>query len=270
VGEDISTVPKKDFPKTALVIGNSNYGESNDLDNPRNDAGAVADKLEELGFKVSLLLDQNSQDMQMAIEEFGQRLNESQGTDIGLFYYSGHSTYQGDTNYLVPINDSKIDGNNLDDKAVSDKAILAQMDHYNRNGTNIFILDTCHDGSHSGLKTKSLTKTGLDPRFFSSSNMAIIFANTSGEIQPCRRDGDYSLYTEKLLEVLDEASDKSLKEMFGEAHKLVLMASEGKQRPFYLFGSMNNDICFGTCTPDKHNLRKPAQVKNDVCLGACM
>ena len=44
--------------RVALVIGNSNY-KSAPLRNPANDAKAVADKLQGLGFKVTLKLDQD-------------------------------------------------------------------------------------------------------------------------------------------------------------------------------------------------------------------
>ena len=43
--------------RVALVIGNSAYVSVPELDNPSNDAKAVAQQLRDLGFEVTLLLD---------------------------------------------------------------------------------------------------------------------------------------------------------------------------------------------------------------------
>ena len=61
--------------RVALVIGNSNY-KSAPLRNPVNDAKAIADKLQGLGFKVTLKLDQDQKSMAEAIRVFGNQLKD--------------------------------------------------------------------------------------------------------------------------------------------------------------------------------------------------
>jgi hypothetical protein len=250
------TCPPKS--RMALVIGNSVYEESGKLNNPRNDAIEVDKQLKTLDFDVKLLLDQNRQEMQMAIEEFGQRLSRSQGEDIAFFYYSGHGYgAKDDANYLIPVNDKNLDGYNLggrdksktdDDNAVSDKVILAQMDHHNKKGINIVVLDACRNNdSNKKLNSKGFYRAGLETNFGDyKSGVVVGLATAPGKIVPSsyRR---YSLYTEKLITALKDSSSKPLKNMFRKVEDGVKSASKGKQTPETIFGSVGNNICLGIC-----------------------
>jgi hypothetical protein len=245
--------------RIALVIGNSNYEKSNYLDNPHNDASAVAEKLRKLGFDVELLLDQKSKEMQMAVEEFGQRLGSSQDEDFGFFYYSGHGYgAENEANYLIPIDDKNLDGYNLggtdqketnDDNAISDKLVLVKMDHYNKKGINIAVLDACRDNPPLG--NKGFFRTGLETHYGNYiSNVVVGFATRAGKVIP-NRNHRYSLYTEKLLEALEKSSHKPLINMFQEVEEAVQMTSHGRQTPEHIFFAEGGDkvsySCLGAC-----------------------
>lgn len=85
--------------RSALVIGNSAYS-SGPLKNPVNDASDMAAMLKKLGFTVTLKQNAKQQEMDEAIETFGNSLKRGR---VGLFYYAGHGVQVNVTNYLLPI-----------------------------------------------------------------------------------------------------------------------------------------------------------------------
>lgn len=72
--------------RTALVIGNADYGSS-PLENPVNDARDMAETLRELGFSAMIRTNADQQEMWNAIRDFGNELVKG---GVGLFYYAGH------------------------------------------------------------------------------------------------------------------------------------------------------------------------------------
>jgi len=86
--------------RLALIIGNSSYSSIPALKNPGNDATAVGNKLDELGFEVTLLTDTKSENFWRELEDFVKR---AEGADTTLFYYSGHAFQLEGANYLVPV-----------------------------------------------------------------------------------------------------------------------------------------------------------------------
>ena len=85
--------------RVALVIGNGAYRDA-PLNNPSNDARAMAQALKEAGFEVSLLVDTDIQGMLTGIRRFGDQLRKG---GVGVFYYAGHGMQIKGRNYLIPV-----------------------------------------------------------------------------------------------------------------------------------------------------------------------
>ncbi|MEL6999785.1 MAG: caspase family protein, partial [Pseudomonadota bacterium] len=68
--------------RAALVVGNGAYTQAGPLKNPANDARAVADALEKLGFHVVTGIDQTMDQMRRSLYEFAQ---VADGADLALF-----------------------------------------------------------------------------------------------------------------------------------------------------------------------------------------
>ncbi|HNL95911.1 MAG TPA: caspase family protein, partial [Accumulibacter sp.] len=96
--DEVSTLHA--LPRLALVIGNTRYGQA-PLNNPANDARAIANELQRIGFKLSLRLDASRQQMSEAIDAFCTELARSRG--VGIFYYAGHGAQLAWRNYLIPV-----------------------------------------------------------------------------------------------------------------------------------------------------------------------
>jgi uncharacterized caspase-like protein len=84
----------------ALVIGESGYTGLHPLANPKSDARAMDDLLDELGFSVERVLDGDGNKLRESIADF---VAAAKDADVALVYYSGHGIEVGGANYLVPV-----------------------------------------------------------------------------------------------------------------------------------------------------------------------
>ena len=90
----------------ALVVGNQDYLNVEDLDTPRNDALEIARVLEQkYGFKVEVLLDVTNIQVMEKINDLAETLGEE---DNLLIYYAGHGariqTGEHENGYWLPVN----------------------------------------------------------------------------------------------------------------------------------------------------------------------
>ena len=73
--------------RSALVIGNGAYRSINPLSNPKEDATAVAQLLQSLGFTVTLAIDTSSSEYELCERMF---LEQYDYVDLAVIYYAGH------------------------------------------------------------------------------------------------------------------------------------------------------------------------------------
>jgi len=90
-----------EIKKVALVVGNSNYGFIESLDNPINDALAMRNSLASIGFDVHVRLDGTREEIVRDLDRFGDRISSK--NTIGLFFYAGHGVQIKGQNFLVPV-----------------------------------------------------------------------------------------------------------------------------------------------------------------------
>lgn len=188
----ISTVYAATESRTALVIGNGAY-TSSPLKNPVNDAADMAAMLKKLGFTVTLKQNAKQQDMDEAIEAFGNSLKRG---GMGLFYYAGHGVQVNGTNYLWPIGARISKEADVKYQGVDANKILDEMASAN-NGLNIVMLDACRDNPYA--RSFRNATSGLAIVSSAPSGTFISYSTSPGNVA---RDGDgrNSPYTKALLE----------------------------------------------------------------------
>lgn len=86
--------------RRALVIGNDNYKNVSRLENAVEDAKAMSEALEGLGYKVDLHANLTERAFKRALRTFRADLK---GGEEVLFFYAGHGVQLGNSNYLLPI-----------------------------------------------------------------------------------------------------------------------------------------------------------------------
>ncbi len=238
-------------PRIALVLGNSKYLKA-PLANPANDAKAVAEKLTTAGFRVTMKLDANRQEMQDAIRDFAQKLKESKG--VGLFYYAGHALQLNWHNFLVPVDARIKQQADIAAQTVDVSLLLEGLDRA-RNPVNVVILDACRNnpfGADFRTDDKGLSQLDAPP------GTLLAFATAPGNTAE-DGEGSNGLYTSHLLKEMTVPGAKA-EDVFKRVRLAVRRASEGAQIPWEST-SLEDDFFFGprpagTTTSDAEILRR--------------
>lgn len=157
-----SIMPLYTLPRQALVIGNARYANS-PLDNPVNDAKALAAELKNAGFDVALQLDAGREALLKAIDDYVARLAARKA--VGLFYFAGHGAQLAWRNYLIPVDAVIKSQDEVAQRSVELNALLQGLTKA-ANPMNVVILDACRDnpfGSALPLEQKGLSQFDAPP-----------------------------------------------------------------------------------------------------------
>ncbi|MGR5280360.1 caspase family protein [Photobacterium damselae] len=221
--------------RKALVIGNANY-KVKPLDNPSNDASAIADILSDKGFSVCKKNDLKIEEFFSAIHDF---CDKSKNADVVLLYFAGHGVEHEGENYLIPCdfdheNSLSYDAPKLDD-------IYNLLSKANSSSKKIFILDACrNDGdedllnllTRSGGIGQGSIRVGQAKPSTMGDNTFIAFATAPGmKASDKGRGGENGLYTECLIEAISMYG-MSIEELFRLVREKVIERNGFSQIPW--------------------------------------
>ncbi|HEX2552669.1 MAG TPA: caspase domain-containing protein [Microvirga sp.] len=213
--------------RVALVIGNGGYSNAVPLPNPRNDAGDVSAALRDLGFDVVEGRDLDRRGMADAVRRFSRKLP---GSEVALFFYSGHGVQIGDSNYLLPT-DAKIEtSSDIKFDTISVGAILEEMEAGSR--ANLVFLDACRDNPFTAALspgTRGISTRGLAPQE-SGIGSLIAFATQPKNVA-LDGDGRNSPFTQALLKHL-KTPGLEVRALLSRVRSEVIAATDGKQVPW--------------------------------------
>jgi hypothetical protein len=210
------------IPKTALIIGNSNYSFS-PLKNPANDATEMAKSLRELGFDVYDHVDLDRVGMRMAIREFGVKLKKG---GVGLFFFAGHGIQIKGKNYLIPINSDISSEDEVVDESIDANMVLRKMESAG-NDFNIVIMDACRNNPFA--RSFRSSEQGL-ARMEGPVGSIIAYATSPGSTA-ADGTGTNGLYTSYFLKAMKEPG-LSIEEVFKKVRNNVRADTKGKQIPW--------------------------------------
>lgn len=128
----------------ALVIGQSDYEHLPRLENPGNDAKRVDGLLTSLGFMTDIVDNRSAKRLERDIDDF---LEDAEGADVALIYYSGHGVEAGGENYLIPVDVQAAQDAVDEDKLVSVSRLLDRLRDKTR--VAIVLLDACRSNPFS-------------------------------------------------------------------------------------------------------------------------
>ncbi|MEQ9443545.1 MAG: caspase family protein [Cyclobacteriaceae bacterium] len=211
--------------RLALVIGNSAYEQGGQLRNPMNDAAAMQEMLEGLGFTVMKYENCRQNDIKRAIDEFGEKLKDF---DIGLFFYAGHGLQVEGANYLVPVDAKLSSAYDVEYDCVRADRVLAKMEAANSR-TNIVLLDACRDNPFERSWSRSTRGNGL--AFMNAPRGSLVAYATAPGQTASDGGGEHGVYTEALLKHLP-TPDITIEQVFKRVRTTVSQKSEGKQIPW--------------------------------------
>lgn len=86
--------------RVALVVGNSAYQSGGEVPEAAEDASAMAEALEGIGFEVTLRTDLDGKAFRAAVSDLAA---SARGAEAVMLYFSGRAFQLGGRNYLVPV-----------------------------------------------------------------------------------------------------------------------------------------------------------------------
>ncbi|WP_448956721.1 caspase family protein [Labrys neptuniae] len=217
--------------RVAFVVGNSHYAVVPQLNNPDNDAQAVAAALKREGFEVVTALDLDRNDFDKALQRFIRSLP---GAELSVLYYSGHGIQVGGDNRIIPIDAKLKDPADLEVETINVKTIFAYMQQNSK--TQLIYLDSCRNNpfqSRSFLvgPEKQMASAGVGLAPVTSPPGSLVAYSTQPGAVAEDGTGDKSPFTASMLKYsftlgvdTQRALDKVTEDVFAATNK--------RQRPW--------------------------------------
>jgi tetratricopeptide (TPR) repeat protein len=214
--------------RTALVIGNSQYGAVDKLANPERDAKLVAETLGHLGFeKVQLLTNGSREAMASALKSFAETAATA---DWAVIYYAGHGIEFDGSNYLVPVDVKYELDEDIPKESIALDLILNAVGGASK--LRLVILDACRENPFvTDMKKSDNAAIGRGlARIEPESGTLVAFATKHGHIATdgAGQDSPFAL---ALVERM-ETPGLEVNQLFRLVHDQVYAATGKQQEPF--------------------------------------
>ncbi len=231
--------------RVALVIGMGAYEHVVQLKNTINDANAVAAKLQEVGFKVTLATDKTQVELLDIMQAFSF---QAETADLALVYYAGHGVEVQGINYLIPIDANVKSNKDVVRVAISLDDVLKTVESARK--MRVVILDSCRNNPFGDLVdtnagkpeqastdggTRSTGVQGLAP-VNPDLGTLVAFAAKGGQVALDGADG-HSPYATALMQAFTQPN-LEISLMFRKVRDDVLAQTKNLQEP-YTYGSLS-------------------------------
>jgi len=181
--------------RVALIIGNEKYdGHFSKLYTPENDAVAMNNILQKLGFETIIGKNVKRDSMSYYVEKFAKLAN---GAEVSLFYYSGHAGIGKNDEFFLAPSGSYRSAETLTEDCYSLLSIENRMKKIS-SPTKIYIFDACRNSIDGSKDMVRVTPTSLAKN--SSNTRGTIYCFATGVNKTAQTGvGKYSIFTESLL-----------------------------------------------------------------------
>ncbi len=224
--------------RVALVIGNSAYASVSALENPKNDAAALAETLRSIGFdEVRELTDLDHTGFRRALRDFTALAT---GAETAVIYYAGHGVEVEGRNYLVPVDATLSEATDTEFEAIPlDSARTAVS---GATQLRLVILDACRNNpfklaSAGGTRSVGRGLARVEP----GANEIVAYAAREGTVAS-DGTGANSPYASALVKQLKRPG-LDVRLLFGEVRDEVMAATGKKQEPF-IYGTLGGQPIF--------------------------
>ena len=220
----------------ALVIGNGAYTAVNELPNPTNDAAAVADSLQKIGFEVTLLKNLENSRMRQALQDFEEKVS---GSSIAIIYYAGHGLEIDGINYLIPVDAKLRRDTHVVDEAISLDRVIAAAS--GASTLSLVLLDACRNNPFTARMQRSATTRSIGRGLASvepTGSTLVSFAAEAGTVAD-DGNGDHSPYALALMKHLSTPG-LEVNFVFRRVDAAVRESTNGRQKPVY-YGSLGTE-----------------------------
>ena len=235
--------PTSNSNRRALVIGNDSYKQISKLVNAREDAKAVAESLEQVGYLVTLKLDLTEKEMKSALRVFKSQIN---GGEEVVIFYAGHGVQLGSSNYLLPTDIAGENEEQIKDEAIQLQRILDDMTEKKAKLT-LVMLDACRDNPFK-VAGRNIGGRGLAPTTAANGQMVIFSAGTGQQaldkLGPTDKDKN-GVFTRVLIKEMKNTSvsvDKLIRNVRNQV--VALAQSIGHEQVPAIYDQVVGDFYF--------------------------
>lgn len=155
----LSAAPALAQNRHAFIVGNDSYQNIDSLRKAVNDARAVAQTLQSLGFKVTLGENLSRRDFNARFAVFEQAV---QPGDTTFVFYSGHGIEIEGANYLIPVDAPKVNAQQqslLKDESISSDSMIRRLREHGAL-LQVMVLDACRENPFHNQGGRSLGPAG--------------------------------------------------------------------------------------------------------------
>ena len=205
--------------KNALLIANGAYGrDMGALAEPIPEARALQSALESIGFDVTFVQDADRDRMRSALKSFKEKTKNAGG--IAFFHYGGHAVQVNGANYLIPLQATLEDEDDVAYNCVNVDDLMASM----AGEANVVVLDSCRNNPfavsrHRGADTRGLAAVKVKPK-----STIIAYSASAGDTA---QDGIFTpILTKRITE-----KNKTFSDILIDIRNEVLAKTSGKQNP---------------------------------------
>ncbi|MGJ4926303.1 caspase family protein [Bradyrhizobium sp. HKCCYLS2038] len=223
-------------PRVALVIGNGSYQNAPPLENPDNDAHAVAKLLNSAGFEVITATDLTQTEMLKVVQDFSSRVAAHGPNAVAMVYYAGHGVQLAGENYLIPI-DARISApSDLTTSTIRLVDLMATLDAV-PSRLRIVVLDACRNNPFPAVND-----AGRGLAIVDAPNGSIVGYSTSPGEEALDGRGEHSPYTQAFLN-LARQPNQPIEQLFKRIRLQVNQTTDGRQTPWES-SSLTSDFTF--------------------------
>ena len=211
--------------RVALVIGNGDYKNVSPLANPRNDAEAVGDAFERLGYTVTRLMNADYDELRKGLSRFKQA---ARGKEVAVVFYAGHGIGVAGSNFLVPVDAELGYADAVEDEAIPLDRLMSAVGNTRHLG--LVILDACRNNPFVAKmkgETRSIER-GLARLEDTTGKTMVAYAAKHGKTAD-DGSGAHSPYTEALLRYLKEPG-LEVRKLFGKVRDAVVDTTKRRGR----------------------------------------
>ena len=235
--------------RVAFVVGNQAYTHAPKLENPVDDADAMASLLRGLGFDVVEGANLSHDGIAEKLLEFGKK---ARGADIAAFYYAGPGVAVADIDYLLPVDadiksemDVKLSAISLDD--ILDQAMGEAK-------LRLVFLDASRSNPLGSRKARIAAAISRGAAVITTSDSKpgqgtlIAFATGAGQVALDGEKGAHSPFTRALLAKL-VLPGVEIQRAMNEVRAQVIMETNRRQIPWTYADPLGDVYLNPTPTP---------------------
>ncbi|WP_187436377.1 caspase family protein [Bradyrhizobium hipponense] len=222
--------------RVALVIGNSNYQNAPQLQNPDNDAQSMAQFLNSAGFEVVAATDLTQNDMLRVVQDFSAKVASRGPNTVAMVYYAGHGVQLAGENYLVPVDARVSSPTELVNNSVRLVDVMSTLETI-PSRMRIVILDACRNNPFP-----TVNDAGRGLAIVDAPNGSIVGYSTAPGAEAQDGTGGHSPYTQAFLNVAREPN-VPIEQLFKRVRLAVNQTTSGAQIPWES-SSLTSDFTF--------------------------